>query len=75
MFESVHGSYVLPVIRESVPLCHLCAEIYYVAAEQEVVLWCDHHGVPHEHSTVARKREGHSAGDDVWVFLCVHYGC
>lgn len=48
--------YSLPVIDVSITLGTLGAEVDDVAAEQEVILGSDCHGISHEHRTVANKR-------------------
>lgn len=56
----------------SVPLRQLRAEVDNVAAEKEVVLRCDGHGVAHEDTAVAYQGCGHGAGYATKKLLALH---
>lgn len=54
---------LLPIVQIPVSLCALCAEVDDVAAEEEVVLRCDGHGISHEGRTVTNQGKCHRSGD------------
>lgn len=55
--------HILPVIQVPISLCQLRRTVDEMAAKEEVVARLDGHSIAHEDGTVARKSEGHTAGN------------
>ena len=57
------AEYILPVIQVPISLCQLRRTVDEMAAKEKVVARLDSHSIAHEDGTVARKSEGHTAGN------------